>query len=162
MSDVPALAGIGAETFIDTFGHIYAAEDLARFLAQKQSPAFYEAFLADAENAVWIGENDDGEVIGYCTAGPCSLPVEDMPPRSGELHRLYLRKSARGSGLGKAFMNIALEWLEGRFDELYVGVFSENVRAQKLYQHCGFEKVAEYHFMVGDHADLEWIMKKSR
>jgi ribosomal protein S18 acetylase RimI-like enzyme len=58
-------------------------------------------------------------------------------------------------------MDIALSWLEERFDHLYVGVYSENFRAQELYRRYGFEKVGEYHFMVGDHADLEWIMRRS-
>ena len=33
-ADAQALAKIGAETFADTFGHLYPQSDLARFLAQ--------------------------------------------------------------------------------------------------------------------------------
>ena len=103
-----------------------------------------------------------GEVVGYCTVAPCTLPAPDMPARSGELCRLYLTGAAQGQGLGKAFMDIAISWLDARFDHLYVGVYSENFRAQELYRRYGFEKVGEYRFMVGNHADLEWIMRRTQ
>ena len=59
-------------------------------------------------------------------------------------------------------MDIAISWLDARFDHLYVGVYSENFRAQELYRRYGFEKVGEYRFMVGNHADLEWIMRRTQ
>lgn len=159
--DVPALCGLGAATFTAAFGHLYRAEDLASFLADSHSPAYYEEFIADPETAIWVAEDGEGRLAGYATAGPCGLPVEAMPAGSGELKRLYVSKEAQGSGLGKALLEAALEWLEGRFPHVYLGVYSENAKAQDLYRRYGFEKVAEYRFMVGNHADHEWIMKKT-
>jgi ribosomal protein S18 acetylase RimI-like enzyme len=159
--DEAALAGIGLSTFIDTFAHLYSPENLAAFLGDNHSVQYYQELLSDPDCAAWIAETADGETVGYCTVAPCTLPAPDMPDRSGELCRIYLDARAQGLGLGKALMDIALSWLEERFDHLYVGVYSENFRAQELYRRYGFEKVGEYHFMVGDHADLEWIMRRS-
>ena len=38
LADAPALAALGAETFIAAFGHLYTPEDLAAFLAQVHAP----------------------------------------------------------------------------------------------------------------------------
>lgn len=159
--DAQLLSSLGAKTFIDTFGELYRPEDLEKFLSDKHSEAFYRRFVEDAENIAWIAESADGAAIGYCLAGPCSLPVDGDGDGAGELHRLYLCRDAQGSGLGRTLAEMAVKWLESRFDPVFVGVFSENTRAQNLYMKCGFEKVAEYHYMVGNQADLEWIMKKS-
>ncbi len=162
LADAPALSRLGVSTFTETFAHLYAPDDLEEFLAYNHSADYYEEFLNDREAAAWVAETEDGEMIGYCTAAPCSLPAPDMPENSGELCRLYLDRTVQGQGLGTSLLEAALDWLETHFDHLYVGVFSENFGAQKLYQRYGFEKVAEYHFLVGNHPDLEWIMKRRR
>jgi ribosomal protein S18 acetylase RimI-like enzyme len=40
-------------------------------------------------------------------------------------------------------------------------VWSENTRALRFYAEYGFTKLGQYQFMVGDHADQEWIMRRS-
>lgn len=161
IGDASALAELGVSTFNETFAHLYGAEDLAAFLKYNHSVEYYADFLNDPEAASWVAETAEGKMIGYCTAAPCSLPAPDLPASSGELCRLYIEHEHQGAGLGKAFINLALDWLESHFEHIYVGVYSENFGAQKLYRSYGFEKVAEYHFMVGNQPDLEWIMKRT-
>ena len=59
-------------------------------------------------------------------------------------------------------LEAALEWLgeRGR-TPVYLGVWSENDGAQRLYGRYGFEKVGEYDFPVGDQLDREFILKRS-
>ncbi|PQA89478.1 GNAT family N-acetyltransferase [Hyphococcus luteus] len=159
--EAAALSELGAATFIETFGALYCPEDLQSFLKSAHAPSYYEEFMAKPETAAWLAEDDDGVILGYAMAGPCDLPVEAMPDGSGELKRLYLLKEAQGLGLGKALLETALAWLDAHFTHVYLGVFSENEKAQDLYRRYGFEKVGEYDFMVGNHADHEWIMKKN-
>lgn len=152
------LAELGASTFRETFGHLYQAQDLAAFLAHKHTVAEYEQLIADPAAAVWIVEDGDGSAVGYATAKPCDLPVPNLPPRSGELQRLYLRREFQGAGIGRRLLAIVLDWLTERFDAIYLSVYQDNHGAQRLYRSHGFEVVHEYHFMVGDHADPEYIM----
>ncbi|MEZ5921560.1 MAG: GNAT family N-acetyltransferase [Parvularculaceae bacterium] len=72
--------------------------------------------------------------------------------------RLYLVKSAQGTGLGASMLQIAMDFLRARFEHVYLSVYAENFPAQKLYQRHGFKKLCDYFYMVGDHADPEWIM----
>lgn len=158
--DSETLHHLGAATFKQTFEHLYKPDDLNAFLAESHSVEFYEGLLRDPKCAVWIAESDSKSAIGYCVAGPCSLPVSEMPARSGELKRLYVDIKAQRTGLGRAMLEVALQWLNAQFDHVYLGVYAENKRAQTLYKAYDFEKAGDYVYMVGDHPDPEWIMKQ--
>ncbi|MCB2112478.1 MAG: GNAT family N-acetyltransferase [Parvularculaceae bacterium] len=158
-NDAERLAFIGAETFRSTFGHLYAPADIAAFLAESHSPEAYRRTLTTPDFRVWIAEADGGATVGYAVAGPCGLPVPDLTPNSGEVKRIYLDETARGTGLGARLMASALEYLRKRFDRIYLSVYSENFPAQRFYERFGFAKIGEYDFMVGEHADPEWMME---
>jgi len=99
--------------------------------------------------------------IGYVTACPAHLPHPDVAPGDGEIQRLYILQGHQGGGRGTLLLNTALEWLERDGPRtLWIGVWSENYRAQRLYARHGFEIVGEYSFMVGDHADRELITRR--
>lgn len=157
--EAETLSGLGVRTFVDTFGQLYRPKDLSIFLRTKHSVEKYQCFLDDPACAVWILETD-GVPAGYAVAGPCDLPVDPLPPRSGELFRVYLVREAQGGGRGKSLVAAALDWLEARYAPVYLSVWSENFRAQALYQKLGFRKVGDYSFMVGEQADAEWIMQR--
>jgi ribosomal protein S18 acetylase RimI-like enzyme len=159
--DAPALAELGADTFAETFGHLYKPADIAAFLAKNHSRSVYEDLLTDDRWAVWLAEDTEGPVA-YCVAGPCSLLVPDMPESAGELARLYIRSARQGGGLGAIMLTAALDWMRPRFRHIYLSVYAQNFRAQRLYQRFGFEKIHDYFYMVGDHADPEWIMELKR
>lgn len=157
--DAEGLSALGAATFTATFGHLYSRENLEKFLAKNHAVEVYRKLVGDPECGVWIAEDENGKSLGYAVAGRCTLPAPDMPPNSGELARLYLLKEAQGTGLGAALLETALEFLSDRFAHIYLSVYRDNVVAQRLYQRYGFVKIHEYFYMVGDHADPEWIMK---
>ncbi len=157
--DAPILAQLGAETFTATFGDLYGSKDLQTFLTKNHSVDAYRLLLTDPEFGLWIAETDDGDAVGYAVAGPSGLPAPGSPPRAGELARLYLKKGVQGGGLGARLLETALEFLCDRFERVFLSVYAQNVVAQKLYQRYGFVKIHDYFYMVGDHADPEWIME---
>jgi ribosomal protein S18 acetylase RimI-like enzyme len=158
-ADAETLSRLGAETFTATFGHLYSERNLRMFLEKSHSPEAYRELLENPECAAWLAEQGGHGAVAYVTAGPCSLPVPDLPPNSGELMRLYLKKDVQGSGLGARLLETALEFLNDRFDHVYLSVYYENFIAQRLYRRYGFVKVHDYFYMVGEHRDPEWIMK---
>jgi ribosomal protein S18 acetylase RimI-like enzyme len=159
-ADAPVLAGLGARTFAETFGHLYAAEDLQAHLEKHHSREAHAAVLADPRLGAWLAFDDAGSPVGFAVAGPCKLPIEGMEPGAGELRQVYVLASHQNLGLGRQLMERALEWLAAHFAPLYIGVWSENVGAQRLYARYGFSKVGEYGFVVGDHVDHEFIMRR--
>jgi diamine N-acetyltransferase len=159
--DAAAMARIARETFVETFGHLYPPADLSAFLDAAYAEGKIRDELADRQCAGWLVEAD-GQTVGYAQAGPCALPHPDVGPTCGELKRLYLLRGWQGGGLGGRLLDQALAWLErdGPRD-LYVGVWSENHGAQRLYARLGFEKIGEYGFPVGATIDHEFILRRA-
>lgn len=160
-ADAATLASLGAATFTETFGHLYSDRDLRHFLDESHSVAAWTRTLADPDVALWLAELDDGTPIAFIAAGACKLPVEHREPMAGEIRMLYVLKPYQDRRLGSRLMDVGLEWLDaqGRAP-LYIGVWSENVGAQRFYARYGFEKVGEYGFPVGETVDREFILKR--
>lgn len=159
-ADAEALSRIGAETFTETFGHLYPPEDLAAFLEGAYGLEKTRRDLADPAKASWLVEAD-GEVVGHALAGPCDLPHEEVTPDCGELKRLYVLKRLQGDGTGSRLLAEVLAWLERDGPRrLWIGVWSENLGAQRLYNRMGFDKVGEYEFAVGQTRDREFILRR--
>ena len=159
-ADAEALARIGAETFAETFAHLYPPEDLAPFLAEAHGARRARADLADPAKAVWLVEAG-GEVIGYALACPAKLSHPDVTPACGELDRFYLKAGRQGGGLGTRLFAEVMAWLEREGPRrIWIGVWSENLGAQRFYARHGFEVVGSYEFIVGQTRDHEFIMRR--
>jgi ribosomal protein S18 acetylase RimI-like enzyme len=159
--DAAALAALGRATFTETFGRLYRPADLAAFLDESHSADHYRRLLEAPEVALWVAEPPTSPPVAYAIAGPCKLPVTRLEARAGELRSLYVLSTAQGNGLGTRMLEIVLAWLrEQRFSPLYIGVWSENFGAQRLYGRYGFTKVGEYDFPVGAHLDREFILRE--
>lgn len=173
-ADVSALQELSITTFTQTFGFLYAPDDLQDFLESTYSPDALTSLLTDPQCAVWLafdagvgGDTDPdaqetSQPVAYVLAGPCSLPHPDVRSGDGEIKRLYVRQGLQNSGLGTQVMFIAVDWLlERQPDALWLGVWSRNDRAQRFYERFGFTHAGEYRFKVGCHRDHEFIFKRA-
>jgi ribosomal protein S18 acetylase RimI-like enzyme len=159
-ADAEALAAIGQATFVETFAHLYPPEDLAAFLAEAHSVERARDDLANPAKAAWLVEAG-GDVIGYALACPAKLPHQAVGEDDGELDRIYIRKAHQGGGLGSRLLAEVLGWLEMDGPRtLWIGVWSENLGAQGLYERHGFKVVGAYKFKVGQTLDHEFIMRR--
>ncbi len=158
IDDADTLSALGRRTFVATFGHLYAPDDLDHFLAN-HDPENWEAELIDPAFAVRLAE-DAGEAVGYCKIGPAKLPF--TPPAGAiELKQLYLLESWKGGGHADALIDWALAVGKTRgASEIYLSVFTDNHRARAFYARHGFTEVGPYKFMVGNHADDDIVMKR--
>lgn len=166
-NDIGQLISFGREEFTRTFGHLYDPKDLADYLVEGYQTSLYEHWIESDDYHIFAAFNDEGALVGYSLVSPCGLPLEKCghdiayAATCGEIKRMYIHPSTFGTGLANELMMTSLNWLKGRNygDRIYLGVFSENFRAQKFYHKHGFEKVGEYGFEVGDHIDREFIFK---
>ena len=163
-ADAQCLAALGLqtfrETFLDGFAIPYPPSDLASFVEATYTPSAFIAKLADPLQASWIAERG-GEALAYACAGPCTLPHRDARPADLELSRLYVLGHAQGEGLGQRLLETALSWMQARTPgPLWIGVWSGNLKAQRLYAAYGFEKAGEYDFPVGSWRDREFILRR--
>jgi len=163
-ADAEALSALGARTFMDTFVHgfgiPYPAEDLAAFLESSLGVEATKAHLNNPHQAWWIAERD-GQALAFAQVGPNGLPHPEARPSHSELKRLYVAKEAQGLGLGSRLLALSLDWMERNTDgPLWIGVWSGNLKAQKLYTAHGFEKAGEYDYPVGSWLDHEFILRR--
>lgn len=162
IDEAETVSRLSAETFSATFGHLYPPADLAAFLHEAYAVERSRGHLADAATATWLME-DEGQAVGYALAGPCGLPHPEVTPGCGELKRIYLLSAFQGGGRGSRLLRTTLDWLEAeKTGDLWIGVWSGNLGAQRLYERMGFEKVGEYAFRVGATLDHEFILRRSR
>ncbi len=162
--DAEPLAALGRQTFIDTFVNGFAipypANDLSTFLDASFSPDTITQKLAEPGAAWWVAERD-GDLLAFANAGPNGLPHPDAHPTDMELRRLYVARTAQGLGLGTRLLTLSLDWMQARgAGPLWIGVWSGNLKAQKLYAAHGFEMVGEYQYPVGAWLDDEFILRR--
>jgi len=155
--DAPTLAAMFRAIFIATFGHLYAPEDLASFLAGHEEQRWRDE-LGDPAVTVRLAE-DDRAAAGYLKLTPLRLPVGTAAP-AVEIGQLYVAAEWQGGGVAAALLDWALGEARRRGDrELYLSVFIDNHRARRFYQRYGFTVHGPYAFMVGNQADEDVILR---
>ncbi len=155
------LCSLAERTFVETFGHLYPPQDLADYLASAYPQDVQRQQLESGDYAAWLLDVD-GEAVGFAFAGPCGLPHADAQPGDGELKRLYVLRAHQNGGNGGRLFAEALHWLESCGDRtLWIGVWSENLGAQRFYARHGFEPAGAYEFPVGRVRDKEFILRRS-
>lgn len=160
LEDAETLSALGETTFRETFGHLYPPADLEAYLPEAYGLARTRRDLTDPKKATFLGM-EDGRAVGFALVGPCELPHPEVAPGEGELKRLYLLASHQGGGRGSKLLDAALAWLEGNAKgRVWLGVWSENHGAKRLYGRRGFVEVGAYEFPVGATRDHELILRR--
>lgn len=157
-ADAAAIARLGRESFCAKFGHLYAPEDLAAFIAQAYRQDVVAGELADGNYLHQLAWDED-RLVAFCKLGLVSgfgHPAEHGPQI--DLKQLYTDPARTGEGLG----TLLTEWAigEGRrrgYGEMLLSVWSGNVGAQRFYRRFGFRHVADIDFWVGYHRDDELL-----
>lgn len=159
--EAAALADLGRNSFVETFGHLYRPEDLAMFLEDVYATDVVAAQMASPHYLFRVAE-EGGQLVGYCKLGlDVSLDYDPAEKVVVELKQLYLMASHHGVGVAQALMDWAIAEADARqADEMILSVWAENARAQRFYHKYGFEWVADTYFMVGNHRDDEFLYAK--
>lgn len=158
LADAPALAELGAATFVAAFGHLYRDEDLTAFLAQVHNPDAVAGEIAGDSCTHCLVEHE-GALIAYCKLRYPSHYVSYTEAANPlELGQLYALPEHTGAGIGARLMDWALgQARAGGHDAMLLSVYAENFGAQRFYQRYGFAKIADITFQVGDHFDPEFL-----
>lgn len=157
-ADAPALARLGADTFVAAFGHLYRPEDLAAFLAEVHNEAAVAEEIAGAECTHRLVEVE-GELVAFCKLRyPTKFAGYSDAADPIELGQLYALPTHTGTGVGGQLMDWALAHArENGHDAVLLSVYAENFGAQRFYQRYGFGKIADITFTVGSHIDPEFL-----
>jgi len=153
--DAEPFAAAARQSFTETFAHLYAAQDLAAFLAGWSADA-YRAELEDPRFHFRLAI-DSGRIVGFAKLGPPDLPIE---PRAAQLWQLYVLSPWQGSGVAASLMEWALATSRAAGHPcLHLSVFVDNHRARRFYARYGAVDVGRYDFPVGTQVDEDRILR---
>lgn len=82
----------------------------------------------------YVATTDDGKVVGFFCYSV------NLCTNEGMLKFIMVDPVQRGKGLGKAMLQLAIEYAFNitKVDTVHLNVFPENIRAQKCYESVGF------------------------
>ena len=188
-ADAEAIAQMGAATFALSFGHSMPAEDMQVYLDESYTPSAISKDLANKQNQFFVARRlnsaspaANGQVVGFIqmklgTTEPC-VP-SDVP--MCEVHRIYVSAGHYGAGTGRLMMERGLDWARERLlgskpldrahgvvdpdvkerrAGVWLGVWEENVKAQRFYRRWGFERVGAHDFVMGGTTQTDSVMVK--
>lgn len=158
LADAPALARLGADTFVAAFGDLYRPEDLAAFLAEVHNPQAVAAEIA-GDSCTHCLVEDGGALVAFCKLRyPTKFVIYSDARNPIELGQLYALPTHTGHGIGARLMDWALGFARERsHDSVLLSVYAENYGAQRFYQRYGFAKIADITFPVGEQLDPEFL-----
>jgi ribosomal protein S18 acetylase RimI-like enzyme len=133
-ADVPALRELRLESLRlhpEYFGADIEAEEMmtvADVIARMGSGVSFGGFVDGILSGMVVFVKPDRKKTGH----------------TGDLGAMYVRESARGTGLADALVKAVLEEAAGRVDQIKLTVNVDNARAIRLYRRNGFREIGRY------------------
>lgn len=117
-------------TFSETFSDSTDEEDMRKFLAETYSAEKLSAELANSESVTFIAYKN-GTPLGYLKLNIGNAQTEKCLDNALEIQRIYILKSAKGQGIGSAFMQIAENFASEKNFQQYGSVYGNITSLQR-------------------------------
>lgn len=156
-ADAPALAVVGAATFLEAFTWMLPGADIVAHCARVHTAEVYLHYLLQPDTRVTLAEVAGGAPVGYTMLCSPELPGFDVLPADIELKRIYLFSRFRAAPVAGCALPPAAAMLEqavldsrnlGR-TRLLLGTHANNERAIAFYRRNGFVEAGTRTFQVG-------------
>jgi ribosomal protein S18 acetylase RimI-like enzyme len=137
----------------------YSAPAISNDISSPQK----DMIVACHENSSNDKDPGRNEVIGFAlltrgTNEPCIADCENPV----ELQRIYVDPKCHGMGIGKLLARRVEEMArEQGFRTMWLGVWEENFKAQRVYERLGYERVGDHDFRMGACVQRDLILAKS-
>ena len=92
----------------------------------------------DKLNKYWVAVDENNRIIGGVGIGKL-----DGADGICELQKMYCYKEARGTGIAKRLIDIALDYAKDYYDKCYLETLDNMVEAQRFYEKNGFKRIYE-------------------
>lgn len=157
---LPALRELSIRTFVDAFADANNPKDMDLYLAQAFGTEQLKAELED-RNATFYLLQSGGKTLGYCKLKYGLPTAVEESGRALEICRFYVSQGYQGKGLGHWMLEEVLKRAnEESLDFVWLGVWSQNPGAIRLYKRHGFYQIGSYTFVLGEDPQTDFIMKR--
>ena len=151
-ADVPALLAIIADSRAE-----YGVDERGVELLEAADRALYATY--QRQRSLYFVAVDGGEIVG----GAGVAPLEGADPLTCELQRMYLRRDARGRGIGNALLE---RCMKAARQFLYVRCYLETLTrmqpALEFYNRNGFRDLESPLGATGHAHNDRWLMRPLR
>lgn len=160
VSDVEQLRDISIETFVDTFKDQNTEENLNEYLERAYSIEQLTSEINQVGTDFYFLKDSD-LVVGYLKLNIDDAQSEKDHPLALEVERIYVLPQHKRKGYGKLLLEFAyLRAKELNRTGIWLGVWEHNYNALAFYKKMGFQRVGEHTFIMGDDAQVDYIMLK--
>ena len=162
LTDVPVLAAMARQTFYDTFAGTCTKADMLEFLEEYYNEAQVTKEVNN-ENDFYFFAELESMPVGYIrfmedyTSFPFMKQWKAM-----ELKRIYVLKKYHGKGIAQKLMDFIIGFSQqAAYKVIWLGVWENNIRAQKFYEKYGFVNSGHTHdFPIGSTPQTDcWFWK---
>ena len=159
ISDTKIICALGITTFYEAYFLQDDSLDLANYVLESFSREQIEREITDENSTFFIAEAD-GCAVGYAKLRE-NAPAECVEGENTiEIHRIYILEKMRGKSVGDALMKKCFEEARRKnYESVWLGVWEQNLAAQKFYRKYGFEKVGELYFPYGETTGTNHVLK---
>jgi len=159
-NDTAALSWLGTTTFTETYGSHKDQENFQKYLQDSFSEESSRKQLEDTGNFFLLAQLDQ-KTIGYAKLRENNKPFHDKTINAVEMERIYVLKDYQGEGVGQNLLDKCLAFAQLRkYPVMWLGVWEKNLNAVKFYQRQGFVVFGSDKFKLGDHEQINLLMKK--
>ncbi|ALO68336.1 hypothetical protein AS189_05140 [Arthrobacter alpinus] len=170
-ADAPALAELAALTFPLACPPSSPKAEISAFVQAHLGPDTFAAYLADPLRVIFVAEDkaplSSDRLLAYTMLvdtppADADVAVLVSAPDAIEFSKCYAHPDTHGHGVGTSIMAASLDWIasQGR-QQTWLGVNSENERAQKFYRKHGFAVVGTRSFQLGKQIEHDYVMVRS-
>lgn len=167
LDDAPALALVGAATFLEAFTWMLPGADIIAHCAKNHTAEAYRAALDEPDTRITLAvASSSGAPVGYAMLTAPDLPSFPVQPGDVELKRIYLLSRFRSRhyapvldaagqpqpnlAAGQALISAAIADAESlSCKRLLLGTHENNRRAIAFYRRNGFAEAGTRTFQVG-------------
>jgi len=159
-SEVKTLSAVSSSCFYDTYHKQNSKEEIVPFIEKSFNTKMLKHEMLLPANYFFFAKAAN-EIVGYIKLSNAEAPqgIEEM--HALEIARIYVVKDKIGSGVGKKLIEFAFSFAKQLCKEvIWLGVWEHNKLAINFYRKYGFEKFGEHVFLLGNDAQIDWLMKK--
>ena len=160
LKDLKALQEISRRTFNQSFAAMNTPENMKFFLDHHYSDEKLSSELQNPGSRFFFAKNNE-QILGYLKINQGDAQTVLPNDQGLEIERIYVDEAFKGRGIGKYFIEKAIE-LAGKLNAQYVwlGVWEHNRAAIHFYEKNGFSSYSTHIFKLGDDEQTDLLLKR--
>lgn len=159
ISDCKNIASLAVQVWLDTYATEGIRDVFTEYVWNELSPQnITKKFVEDDHKFFTVKKNN--HLIGFVEMNEESPSPMDENSRL-EIDKLYIQNNFCGKNIGTDIINFLCDYYKSsEFNEMWLTVYENNLRAIKFYQKNNFLETGEFYFQLEDESHRNLVMTK--